>query len=163
MKWLLFLTVTLFLATPCYGKDGAVPCPKLPSVKDLTWEYQQGPDFHVCYAKQGDKDLFGVYFGNFPSFHPQQHNSIEQSFVGSQKVNWFPMTRDNKEIIGRQALMAEEKTILFLGKNKRYLSYAHVMISTKLATEIKYVISLLEGLKFGKLGHFVDASNFKKK
>lgn len=163
MKWQLLLFLLLSATTPCHSKSAEIPCPKLLTVNDVTWDYTQGPDFDVCYAKQGSRGLFGVYLGNHPNFPSKPLKPIAQSTIDGQKVNWFFMTDENKKIVGRQALMAEEKTILFLGKNKRYLSYAHVMISTKLDTETKYVISLLEGLKFGKLGHFVDASNFKKK
>ena len=57
--------------------------------KALTWEYNDGPDFYVCYGNTGDPTfgLVGFYVGYAPAFEAEGY--IQRGNVGDEEVIWY--------------------------------------------------------------------------
>ena len=67
-------------ASPAFAQDGS-DCPNLPADAGLTWKQNNGPDFVVCRAMRGDVQVFGMYFGNNPSYRHPEKDKAETSVV----------------------------------------------------------------------------------
>jgi hypothetical protein len=57
----------------------------------MRWDYREGPDFSTCIGVRiaDGKELFGVYFGNYPSFHPESASVAARGIVGGVAVAWY--------------------------------------------------------------------------
>jgi hypothetical protein len=74
-RYLLSVLVLVTIASRANADANAKRlCPKLPDDGGFVWEYSQGPDFSVCYARKHEPStqpqLIGVYIGFAPAFHP---------------------------------------------------------------------------------------------
>ena len=82
-------------------------CPTLPPGSGLEWEYRQGPDFGLCYARDArdQHQLFGLYLGFAPSFHASERADASEGTVGGYKVSWYKAQSDDpRHPLGREAL-----------------------------------------------------------
>src|SRR5690349_21385316 len=83
--------IALFLFAGNAFAESTDQCPKLPDDAGAHWSYQEGPDFSVCNAvrEKDNKELFGVYLGNHPSFHPDPTNLAAHGKIGGIAVDWY--------------------------------------------------------------------------
>ena len=66
-------------------------CPVLPPDSGLTWAYQGGDDFGVCFAtaRGSAATVIGIYFGNAPTFDPSRATPVSTGNVGGREVVWY--------------------------------------------------------------------------
>jgi len=66
-------------------------CPTLPSGRNLHWESQQGPDFQVCRALdgQGEQVLGLMFTRKKPNVQLSRNQRREEGWVGSHPVYWY--------------------------------------------------------------------------
>jgi hypothetical protein len=116
-------------------------CPALPANSGLTWTYQQGPDFGVCYASDGSgSSAFGIYLGNYPSFHPERGLALTEGNVGGRKVTWYQQdAADDNSLLARQ-------TLLTLDANLGYV--AHVWVTAQSQKQLNERLAVLEHIIF---------------
>jgi hypothetical protein len=116
-------------------------CPTLPTDSTMTWTYQQGPDFGVCYAVDSatKKNAFGVYLGFAPSFHPESAKMIGRGNVGGHKVKWYGSnpSSDPSEF-SRETLVRLD----------RQGSVAHVWITAESEQQLAQRLAVLSRLHF---------------
>ena len=116
-------------------------CPTLPADSAMTWTYQQGPDFGVCYAVDSvtKKDAFGVYLGFAPSFNPESAKAIGRGNVGGHKVKWYARdpSSDPSEF-SRETLV----------KLDRQGNVAHVWVAAKSEQQLAQRLGVLRRLHF---------------
>lgn len=87
---LVFLA-TLALAASARADLAMESCPLLPAGSGLSWSYQGGTDFGVCYATLGGSGatVIGIYFGNEPDFDPSRATPAGSGVVGGREVVWY--------------------------------------------------------------------------
>jgi hypothetical protein len=112
-------------------------CPILPADSALTWTYQQGPDFGVCYAVDSatKKDAFGIYLGFAPSFHPESAKTIGRGNVGGHRIKWYARDPSNDPSeFSRETLVRLD----------RQGSVAHVWVTAEsqqqLASDLRFLV-----------------------
>ena len=117
-------------------------CPTLPENSGLTWTYQQGPDFGVCYAAlQGSSSsVFGIYLGNYPSFHPERATALDKGNVGGKQVIWYRQDQtDDNSPFARQ-------TLLMLDGQSGFV--AHIWVTADTDKQLKDRLAILERITF---------------
>lgn len=137
----LLLCALLFAAvSPAFAADGdGSGCPNLPADAGLTWKQNNGPDFVVCRAMRGDVQVFGMYFGNNPSYRHPEKDKAETSVVAGHEVTWYNVSPDEKHgAYARDALIR-------LGKSDTD-GVIHVWISASDEAEFKAALTALEGV-----------------
>jgi hypothetical protein len=140
MNRCLFLAALLFatVASPAFAQGGS-DCPNLPADAGLTWKQNNGPDFVVCRAMRGDVQVFGMYFGNNPSYRHPDQDKAETSNVAGHEVTWYNVSPDEKHgAYARDALIR-------LGKSDSD-GVIHVWISASDEAEFKAALTALEGV-----------------
>lgn len=127
-------------ASPALAADGdGSGCPNLPADAGLTWKQNNGPDFVVCRAMRGDVQLFGMYFGNNPSYRHPEKDKAGTSVVAGHEVTWYNVSPDEKHgAYARDALIR-------LGKSDTD-GVIHVWISASDEAEFKAALTALEGV-----------------
>ena len=114
-------------------------CPNLPADPGLTWKQNNGPDFVVCRARRGEVQVFGMYFGNNPSYRHPEQDKAETSTVLGREVTWYNVSPDEKHgAYARDALIR-------LGKSDTD-GVIHVWISATDEVEFKAALMALEGV-----------------
>jgi hypothetical protein len=115
-------------------------CPVLPPGSGLTWTYQGGDDFGICYAASpGSKStVIGIYFGNAPTFDPSRATPSGPGNVGGREVVWYrhdsPAAGD---ALGLQTLVPV---------NKRYV--AHVWVAADSQAQLQARLEILRHIAF---------------
>ena len=134
------LVLLLLLAGSAQAQSGEI-CPVLPSGTGLEWKYLQGPDFDVCYAldAQSKQEVFGLYLGYHPSFHPSHEHRAERGYVGKHKVTWYKQGTE-----GASSAYARETSIP-IGEHGYQ---AHVWINASTPQELKQRRALLQQIRF---------------
>jgi hypothetical protein len=123
------------------GADlAADSCPVLPADSGLTWSYQGGDDFGVCYAAAaGSKDtVIGIYFGNAPTFDPARATAVSAGNVGGRQVMWY---RHDSPAAG-DALGLQ--TLVYV--SRRYV--AHVWVAAGSEAQLQQRLSILAHIAF---------------
>ncbi len=139
MNPLLLATLLTFSAAAPAVAQAADGCPNLPVDAGLTWKQNNGPDFVVCRAMRGDVQVFGMYFGNNPSYRHPEQDKAETSTVLGREVTWYNVSPDEKHgAYARDALIR-------LGKSDTD-GVIHVWISASDETEFKAALTALEGV-----------------
>ena len=116
-------------------------CPTLPAGSGVSWTYQQGPDFGVCYAVDSatKKDAFGVYLGFAPSFHPESAKAIQAGNVGGRKITWYQRApSSDPSAYSRETLVELD----------RQGSVAHVWVTASSKQQLAQRLSVLRRLQF---------------
>ena len=116
-------------------------CPTLPDGSGLSWSYQQGPDFGVCYAVDSatNKDAFGIYLGFAPSFHPGSAKAIQSGNVGGHKVSWYQRApSSDPSDYSRETLV----------KLDRQGSVAHVWVTANSEQQLAARLAVLKRMQF---------------
>ena len=137
--WLLSL---LFLAAPQAFARSVEVCPKLPSGSNLEWTYSEGPDFVVCRASTAGSDdqVFGIYLGNHPSFHPERTERIGKGKVAGRRVTWYRQDPgDSNSAFSRQ-------TLLTLDRKWGYV--AHIWVAADTEQQLLDRLFVLERIAF---------------
>lgn len=137
--WLLSL---LFLATSQAAARCVEVCPALPSDSGLEWTYSEGPDFDVCRASaSGSEDqVFGIYLGNHPSFHPERATSIGRGKVAGRRVTWY------RQDPGDSSSAFSRQTLLTLDSKWGYV--AHIWVTADTEQQLQDRLSILERIAF---------------
>ncbi len=140
---LLVVLVLLLQASASYSQP-VEHCPVLPADSEMTWSYQQGPDFGVCYAVDSStgKDAFGIYLGYAPKFDPSQGKAIGDGNVGGRKVKWYE--RSSFYIHSNPAEFSQE-TVIELDRNG---SLAHVWVVATSPQQLTQRLAVLSRLQF---------------
>ena len=90
-------------SSPCFAKRSVEYCPSLPLPSKISWQFNDGGDFIVCTAirMRDNKELFGVYIGNHPSFNPDTSLKPTRGIVGGHQVLWHKVKplSDNKYLL----------------------------------------------------------------
>lgn len=138
MKLLAVLAILLQAATS--SPDPASQCPTLPPQSGLTWTYQEGPDFGVCYAIESvtRKDALGVYLGFAPSFRPDPYKPHIAGVVGGYPVQWY--RRDPNS----GASEFSRETLVNLDQG----AIAHVWFTASSESELAKRLAILTKLQF---------------
>ena len=103
--------------------------------------YSAGPDFDVCNAMRGDDQLFGIYLGNHPSFHPDAKKPSVKGKVGKHDVRWYDKpTEGSGKTIAKEALVT-------LGEFPDH-QVAHVWVGAANAKELEKTFDILGRLVF---------------
>ena len=90
-----YATLITFLALaavqPVCARRTVDTCPDLPTSSDITWDFESGSDFVVCHAVRAEKkqQLFGLYLGNYPGFHPDPKQRVTAGAIGGIPVIWY--------------------------------------------------------------------------
>lgn len=137
-SWLM----ALLLATPAATAAGVDSCPTLPADSGLQWTYQDGPDFGVCYASPvgTDESVFGIYLGNFPSFHPERSMRVGKGKVAGRSVEWYRQEESaERSPFARQTLVTLDR--------KRG-NVAHVWVMANNQEELQARLAILERIVF---------------
>ena len=135
---LLIALLSLFAAVPALAQ-ATDDCPNLPADAGLTWKQSNGPDFVVCRAMRGEVQVFGMYFGNNPSYRHPEKDKAETSTVLGREVTWYNVSPDEKHgAYARDALIR-------LGKSDTD-GVIHVWISASDEAEFKAALIALEGV-----------------
>jgi hypothetical protein len=142
------LLIAAALAIPAFAQDTpsaasenkpGSDCPTLPKNSGLAWKKSDGPDFVVCRAMRGEVQVFGMYFGNHPSYQHLDKDKAETSLVAGHEVTWYNASPDEKQgAFARDALIR-------LGKDDSD-GVIHVWISASDATEFQAALKALEGV-----------------
>ena len=142
MKLLVALAL-LLQASATYSQPDE-HCPMLPADSGITWSYQQGPDFGVCYAVDSstEKDAFGIYLGYSPKFDPSQGKVIGDGSVGGRKVKWYE--RSSFYIHSDPTEFSQETVI----KLDRDCSFAHVWVVAASPQQLTRSLTVLSKLQF---------------
>jgi hypothetical protein len=115
-------------------------CPVLPAGSGLTWTYQGGDDFGICYAAApgSTSTVIGIYFGNAPTFDPSRATPAGAGNVGGREVVWY--RHDSAaagDALGLQTLVAV---------SKRYV--AHVWVSADTQAQLQARLGILKLIVF---------------
>ena len=115
-------------------------CPSLPPEAGMTWTYQQGPDFGVCYAVDAatHKDAFGLYLGFAPSFHPDPAKPFTEGVVGGHPVKWY------RHAQGSDSAKLSQEALVNLDRG----AIAHVWVVAASEQEMAQRLSVLSRLQF---------------
>jgi hypothetical protein len=115
-------------------------CPVLPPGAGLTWTYQGGDDFGVCYAAAAGspETVIGVYFGNAPTFDPARATAVSSGTVGGRPVTWY--RRDSPAAGDDPGL----QTLVYV--SRRYV--AHVWVVAGSAAQLQQRLSILAHMEF---------------
>lgn len=118
-------------------------CPSLSGEADIRWDYQEGPDFGVCNAvrKSDGKQLFGVYEGHAPSFHPGSAPEAARGVVGGRAVAWYLPSPDQNAIL-LQTLFDVP------GSQPDYSFQAHVWVLPQRRADLAQTFRLLAKMRF---------------
>lgn len=133
------LLACAFLAiTTAASAQTAERCPTLPADSGLIWSYREGPDFDLCYAIQADSSdtAFGMYFGNHPSFQPDEAVRVDDGIVGGREVVWYEKDDD---ALARQTLLVLDP---------EHDLVAHIWVMGETAEELEERLAVLERLTF---------------
>jgi hypothetical protein len=116
-----------------------VSCPVLPADSGLTWTYQGGDDFGVCYAAAAaaDTTAIGIYFGNAPTFDPARATPVSPGNVGGRHVVWYRRDAAGGGVLSLQTLVAV---------NARYV--AHVWVTADSEAQLQQRLLILTLVKF---------------
>ena len=115
-------------------------CPVLPADSGLTWTYEGGEDFGICYAAAaGSKStVIGIYFGNAPTFDPSRATPAGPGNVGGREVVWY---RHDSAAVG-DALGLQT----LIPVSKRYV--AHVWVTADSQAQLQARLSILRLIAF---------------
>jgi hypothetical protein len=138
MKGLVLLAICG--AGAAHADLAADSCPVLPPNSGLTWSYQGGDDFGICYASVAGSaaTVIGVYFGNAPAFDPARATVVGPGNVGGRQVVWY--RHDSAaagDAFGLQTLVAV---------NARYV--AHVWVTADSQAQLDQRLSILRLIAF---------------
>jgi hypothetical protein len=137
----LFVALAFLLQASASAPQPVDRCPTLPADSGVSWTYQQGPDFGVCYAVDSatKKDAFGIYLGYAPSFDPELGKLIGGGTVGGHRVKWYKRdpSSDPSEF-SREALV----------KLDSKGSLAHVWVTANSSQQLAQRLAVLKGLHF---------------
>ena len=116
-----------------------VSCPVLPPDSGLTWTYQGGDDFGVCYAAEAGAHTtaIGIYFGNAPTFDPARATAVSPGNVGGRHIVWYRRDAAGGDLLSLQTLVAI---------NARYV--AHVWVTAGSEAQLQQRLSILSLVKF---------------
>jgi hypothetical protein len=133
--------LTFFVSIVSASAQTTDRCPTLPANSGLSWQYQQGPDFGVCYAIDAatKKDAFGIYFGYHPSFVPSSANLAGSGIVGGVTVQWYK--RDSANDPSPFSL----ETLLEFKPNS---AIAHVWVTASSEEQLDQRLGLIRQLAF---------------
>jgi hypothetical protein len=115
-------------------------CPLLPAGSGLSWTYEGGDDFGICYAAAaGSKStVIGIYFGNAPTFDPARATVVGPGNVGGRDVVWYRHDSASPgDALGLQTLVAV---------NRRYV--AHVWVTADSQAQLQERLSILRRIAF---------------
>ena len=138
MKCLVLLA--LCAAGAAHADLAADSCPVLPPHSGLTWTYQGGDDFGVCYATApgSTATVIGVYFGNAPAFDPARATAVGPGNVGGREIVWYRHdSAAGGDAFGLQTLVAV---------NARYV--AHVWVTADSQAQLQQRLSILRLVGF---------------
>lgn len=115
-------------------------CPVLPADSGLTWTYQGGDDFGVCYAAAAGSGatVIGIYFGNAPTFDPARATAVSTGNVGGREVVWY---RHDSAAPGDELGL---QTLVYV--SRRYV--AHVWVAAGSQPELQQRLSILRRIAF---------------
>ncbi len=115
-------------------------CPVLPADSGLTWTYQGGDDFGVCYAAAAGSNatVIGVYFGNAPTFDPARATAVSKGKVGGREVVWY---RHDSAAGGDELGL---QTLVYV--SRRYV--AHVWVTADSEAQLQQRLSILARMAF---------------
>ena len=115
-------------------------CPVLPADSGLTWTYQGGDDFGVCYAAAAGspETVIGIYFGNAPTFDPARATAVSSGTVGGRPVTWY---RHDSAAAGDELGL---QTLVYV--SRRYV--AHVWVAAGSAAQLQQRLSILAHITF---------------
>jgi hypothetical protein len=136
----LLTALAILLQASAGSSDPASHCPVLPPQSDVTWTYQQGPDFGVCYAVDSatHKDAFGVYLGFAPSFRPDPAKPHTAGVIGGHPVQWYRQDpSSNPSEFSREALVNLDRN-----------SIAHVWVTASSEQQLAQRLAVLSKLQF---------------
>jgi hypothetical protein len=131
----------LLVTAPAAHADlAADSCPLLPANSGLTWTYQGGDDFGVCYASGGGSagTVFGIYFGNTPTFDPSRATAVAAGNVGGHAVTWYR----HDSAAGGDAFSLQ--TLVYV--SKRYV--AHVWVAADSEAQLQQRLAILKQVRF---------------
>lgn len=133
--------LAVFCGLPVARADMAADsCPALPPASGLTWTYQGGDDFGVCYAAvPGSRTtVIGIYFGNLPAFDPARATAVSAGNVGGREVVWYRHDSAGPgDALGLQTLVLV---------SKRYV--AHVWVLADSQAQLQERLSILKLIRF---------------
>jgi hypothetical protein len=137
MKHLCLLSLLFLVAPHAFARSVEV-CPVLPAGSGLEWTYSEGPDFDVCRASApGSKSLaFGIYLGNYPSFHSERSNRIGKGRVAGRRVTWY------RQGLGDSDSAFSRQTLLTIDRKWGYV--AHIWVAADTEQELLDRLSVLE-------------------
>jgi len=149
---LLIFVIGLILSVPAIARAENI-CPSLPVIAGVEWNYKEGPDFYICYAVKGTKQLFGLYLGNFPNFHPDQNATGRKGRIGGFDVVWYSGKSDDA------AKPIKIQTILKISSRPEPTvdgpppppggpEFAHIWINAANELDMVDVLKLVQDLKF---------------
>jgi hypothetical protein len=120
--------------------DRADSCPALPANSGLTWTYQGGDDFGVCFASDGGPQatVIGIYFGNAPTFDPSRATAVAAGDVGGREVTWYR----HDSAAGGDAFGLQ--TLVYV--SRRYV--AHVWVVADSQAQLQQRLAILKLIKF---------------
>ncbi len=138
-RCLVFL-VALGLAASARADLALESCPLLPAGSGLSWSYQGGTDFGVCYATLGGSSatVIGIYFGNEPNFDPSRATPAGSGVVGGWQVVWY--RRDSPSGSDAQSVQT------LIRVSKRYV--AHVWVSADSQAQLRERLEIVKLLAF---------------
>lgn len=115
-------------------------CPLLPADSGLSWTYQGGDDFGICYASAAGSGatVIGIYFGNAPTFDPSRATAVTAGNVGGREVVWY---RHDSSAAG-DALGLQ--TLVYV--SRRYV--AHVWVAADSQAQLQQRLSILKRIAF---------------
>ena len=93
--------------------QAAVLCPTLPPELGLVWTNRAGDDFDVCYASRvdGSEAIFGIFFGRFGGFNPEDVSVMSLGEVSGRAVAWYdgyPFQSDSEFFRQAQVTLGED-------------------------------------------------------
>ncbi len=126
-------------ATASGGRDVS-NCPVLPSGSGLVWEYKEGVDYDLCYAKNVDEGarprLIGVYLGGAPNWEGDGP-VLRKGQIEGRPVTWHVKTPQQSEYkAAAQTLYPIRKQI------------AHIWVCAIDASALTDLILVAEKLRF---------------
>ena len=115
-------------------------CPLLPADSGLSWTYQGGDDFGVCYAAAAGSavTVIGIYFGNAPTFDPSRATAVSAGNVGGRDVMWY---RHESPVAGDQLGL---QTLVYV--SRRYV--AHVWVAADSQAQLQQRLAILKRIAF---------------
>ena len=137
------LLILLFLSCAGNALSHSVEnCPNLPADSELIWSYTQGPDFEICRAMRGDRQVFGMYLGNHPKFRPNDRQRAEKGKIGKYEVLWY-----NKEPSKDSTRPISKQAIFNLGQRPD-AEMAHVWFNAADIEELNQTLAILQLISF---------------